>query len=346
LSDWSLQYRLPGAGIEGKAGGSLTVRPMAEPLTIELSELTNRSELDGLVAELTAPQPVSASIGERIQASLPAVELALNGDVLRLDGQASLGETISGQLAVTGERLDLTRLVPADDTGDAPDEPAVQADKEGEAVADFSALEMFDLGFSLDLGELILVDGATLTDVSARSRLSGGKLTLDPLSARLFGGQFQGTARVDFNQQPPAVVLTPRLSGVHVDQVVALLTGKSPVDGEGEFSMDLSFRGLSAEHMLRSLDGSGSFAVAQGVLQGVDLQALIDQELTSDNLGNIARVFSGETHFQTLSGGLRIEDGVVELPSMDLAAAGYAATGQGRIDLGAGQVDYALALDL
>lgn len=347
LSGWSLNYTLPTAGAEGEAAGSLMVKPTAEPLAIELSELTNRIELDGLVAELSADQPITASIGEVVRARLPAAELSLNGDSLSLDGEASIGETISGQLTVTGERLDLTRLAPTGDSddasGDAPDQPTGRDDG---AAGDFSALKMFDLGFSLDLGELVLVDGATLTEVTARSRLSEGKLTLDPLSAQLFGGQFQGSARVDFNQQPPAVVLTPELSGIHVDQLVSLLTGQSPVDGEGEFSMDLSFRGLSAEQMLGSLDGSGNFAVARGVLQGVDLQALIDEELTSDNLGNIARVFGGETQFQTLSGGLRIEDGVLELPSMDLAAAGYAATGQGRIDLGAGQVDYALALDL
>ncbi len=342
LSDWSLEYSLPAAGAEGEAGGSLVVNPLAEPLRIELTGFTNRIEAGELVAELSAQQPVTAIIGDIVRASLPAARLSLNGQSLDIEGEATIGETIGGRLAVSGERLDLAALAPESDS----DAVQTESASGGEAAQDFSALGMFDLGFSLDLGELILVEGARLTDVTARSRLRGGELTLNPLSAKLFGGGFEGSARVDFNQQPPEVVLTPELSGIRVAELASLLTGRSPVDGEGEFRMDLRFRGFGAQQILESLDGSGNFAVADGVLQGVDLQALIDQELTTDNLGNIARTFGGETHFRTLSGGLRIEDGVIELPGVDLAAAGYAATGQGRIDLGANRVDYALALDL
>ncbi|MDZ7789068.1 MAG: AsmA-like C-terminal region-containing protein [Xanthomonadales bacterium] len=277
-----------------------------------------------------------------IRAELPSARLSLNGQVLDLDGEATIGERIGGRLAVSGERLDLTALVPAG----AGDEEASAGSPGDGAEADFSALEMLDLSFSLDLEELVMAEGARLTDVSARSRLTGGELTLDPLSARLFGGQFQGSARVDFNQQPPEVVLSPNLSGIRVAELAALFTGQSPVDGEGEFTMDVRFRGFSPEQMLSSLNGSGSFAIAEGVLQGVDLQALIEQELTSDNLGNIARSFGGETRFSKLDGGMRIEDGVIELPNLNLSAAGYGATGEGRIDLGANRVDYALALDL
>ncbi|WP_376695553.1 AsmA family protein [Wenzhouxiangella sp. EGI_FJ10305] len=342
LSDWSLRYTLPGAGAEGEAKGSLVVEPMADPLRIELTSFANRTEIGELNVELSAEQAIAATIGETVRATLPAARLTLNGQALNLDGEATIGERIGGRLAVTGERLDLTSLVPegAQDDGGAGDGQGSEPDQ------DFSALDMFDLDFSLELGELVLTEGARLTEVTARSRLSGGELILDPLSARLFGGQFKGSARVDFNQQPPEVVLSPRLSGIRVAELASLFTGQSPVDGQGEFTMDLRFSGFSPEQMLASLDGSGDFAIADGVLQGVDLQALIEQELTTDNLGNIARTFGGETRFRTLDGGLTIEDGVVELPNLNLAAAGYAATGQGRIDLGANRVDYVLALDL
>ncbi|WP_376692914.1 AsmA family protein [Wenzhouxiangella sp. EGI_FJ10409] len=342
LSDFSLDYELPAAGAEGEASGSLVLNPMAEPLRIELSSFANRIELDGLTADLSADQAITATLGEVVRANLPSARLSLNGQALMLDGEATIGERIGGRLAVTGERLDLTRLVP---------EGAQETSESGSGAEegpgdDFSALEMFDLAFSLELDELVLAEGARLTEVSARSRLTGGELTLDPLTARLFGGQFRGSAGVDFTRQPPEVVLSPSLSGIRVAELAALFTGQSPVDGEGEFTMDVRFSGFSPEQMLASLDGSGNFAIAEGVLQGVDLQALIDQELTSDNLGNIARSFGGETRFRTLDGGMRIEDGVVELPNLTLSAAGYGATGQGRIDLGANRVDYALALDL
>jgi len=342
LSDWSLSYTLPAAGAEGEAGGSLVLNPTAEPLRIVLSDFTHRIELEGLRADLSAEQAVTATLGDAVRANLPSARLSLNGQDLHLEGEATVAELIGGRLSVTGDRLDLTTLVP-EGGGDEADADDGQG---GESARDFSALDMFDLEFSLDLGELVMAEGARLTDVTARSRLSGGELTLDPLSARLFGGQFRGSAQVDFNQQPPEVVLSPTLSGIRVAELAAMFTGRSPVDGEGELTMDVSFRGFSPTAMLGSLDGQGDFAIAEGVLQGVDLQALIDQELTSSNLGSIARTFGGETRFRTLSGDMKIEDGVIELPNLNLAAAGYAATGQGRIDLGANRVDYAVALDL
>jgi len=340
LSDWSLDYSLPGAGGEGEAGGSLVVNLSADPPGIELSSLTHRFELDGLTVDLSAEQPITASLGETIRAQLPAARLSLNGQSLDLDGEAEIGETISGRLAVRGQRLDLTTLAPE---GDSSAEASGSTDGAGQ---DFSMLGMFDLAFSLDLGELVMAEGARLTEVSARSRLSGGQLTLDPLSARLFGGRFDGSARVDFKQQPPETVLSPRLSGIRVAQLASMFSGRSPVDGDGELTMNVSFSGFQPGQMLASLNGSGDFAIAEGVLEGVDLQALIEQELTSDKLGNIARAFGGQTRFRTLEGGLKIKDGAIELPNLNLAAAGYAATGQGLIDLGASRVDYALVLDL
>src|SRR5690625_7218887 len=105
--------------------------------------------------------------------------------------------------------------------------------------------------------------------------------------------------------------------------------------------MTMSFRGFPPQQILGSLSGSGAFALARGVLEGVDLDALISQELTTSNLGNIARSFGGQTGFDNLTGGFAVEDGGGTLPGVDFAAAGYAGTGGGVIDLGAGRVEYA-----
>lgn len=340
LSDWTLDFVFPAADARGTASGSLSLDLAAAPMRLGFDEFRAELASGETMLTLDARSRLDVSLGEEVRAAVPAARLGLNGQGLDLEGEATLGERIRGRLAVSGERLDLTGM---GGDGPAADEPG-DSDSGGEA--DFSALTMLDLSFSLDLDELVLADGVTLTDVSARSALREGELALDPLQARLFGGRFDGSARVDFNQSPPEVILVPSLSGIRVAALASVLTGQSPVDGEGEFSMDVRFRGFSPEAMLRSLTGSGTYAIAEGVLQGVDLEALIDEELTTSNLGNISRAFGGETRFRNLGGGLEIHDGVVELPNLNLTAAGYGATGQGRIDLGAGRVDYALMLDL
>lgn len=312
LSDWSLDFEMPGAGLEGTASGTLSARIGQDPVRISLEQ----------------------------------TRLTVNDQQLAIEGSASLGERIAGDLGVSGERFDLTRL-----GGGAgapqPAEPSPEAGQPGAAASgDYSGLSALDLAFALDLAELVLADGATLTEVSARSRISEGVLRLDPLTARLFGGRFEGSARVDFTRQPPRVEVRPELDGIEIGQLVALVTGEAPVAGQGNARLAVTFEGFSPREALGSLDGEGRFSLADGVLRGVDLRALIDDELSSNNLERISRAFGGQTRFETLDAVTRIDDGVVTLPDMDLSAAGYRATGSGRIDLGAGSVDYRLELDL
>ncbi len=339
LSDWTLDYALPNADIEGFARGNLSVANGGGPLIVTLDEFATELEAGGLPITLLARQAVEVRLDDPPRVSAPAMQLELADQRLDVDGEASLAEVISARLAVRGERLDLAALSAALPGGPETDQTSAAGD-------DFSALAALDLNFSLDLDELLLAEGLELSEVSARSRLRDGELLLDPLGARLFGGRFDGQARVDFMQQPPLVTLSPRLSGIRVAELAGLLTEQSPVDGSGEFSLDMQFQGLSAQQLLGSLNGSGSFAVAEGVLQGIDLEALIDDDLSGSTVQNISRAIGGQTRFNTLAGALEIVDGILKLPGLELSAAGYSAAGRGQIDLAGGRVDYLLDLDL
>ncbi|MEE4297347.1 MAG: AsmA family protein [Wenzhouxiangella sp.] len=335
LSDWTLDFS--GAGLQGTSSGSLALEPSASPMRMRLAPFELVLDAGGQDLSLSAESAIEATLGEVVRVNLPGARLDLNGETLRLEGEATIGESIAGRLDVSGERLDLTQLEPA---GSSEPQPDTTGD------TDYASLQALDLQLTMDLDTLKLTEGAELTAVTARSQLVDGMMTLDPLSARLFGGGFEGRAQIDFNQNPPAVIITPNLEGIRVAELVSMLTGQSPVDGQGNVAMDVRFNGFTPQAMLSSLNGSGNFALDEGVLRGLNIQALIDQELTTSNLGNIARAFGGETRFRSLTGGMRIENGIVELPDMNLSAAGYGATGQGRINLGANQVDYALMLDL
>ncbi len=335
LSDWTLDFS--GAGLEGTSNGSLSLEPSTSPMLLQLAPFELAINAGGQELSLSAESAIDAVLGEVVRVNLPGARFNLNGETLRLDGEAILGERIAGRLEVSGERLDLTQVVP-----DGPSKPQPETTNE----TNFAGLKALDLQLALDLDTLKLTEGAELTSVTARSQLVNGMMTLDPLSASLFGGRFEGRAQIDFDQNPPAVIITPNLEGIRVAELVSMLTGQSPVDGQGNVAMDVRFSGFSPQAMLSSLNGRGDFSLDEGVLKGLNIEALIDQELTTSNLGSIARAFGGETRFKSLTGGMRIENGVVELPDVNLSAAGYGATGQGRIDLGANQVDYALMLDL
>jgi AsmA protein len=311
---------------------------LADPARVVVSGAEARVYLPDMQAEVLLTDALTVTLDDPVRIAMPGADFRLDDQRLALGGELVLAEPIRGQLDVSGERLDLRVL-------------AALGGDEGEPVADgeepdFAPLLMVDFRADLRLDELILAEGMTLTQVIAGARLADGVLRLEPLHARLFGGGFEGQAEVDFNEVPPAVHLQPRLSGVLVEQIAQLFSDHVPVAGSGDLALDLRFRGLSPVDILATLDGSGQFQLSEGAVRGINLERLIEQELTVAGLGNVRQAFSGETPFRTLAGSLRAEDGVIALPDLELIASGFGARGSGRIDFAADQVDYRVNLEL
>ncbi len=338
LSAWRASLGLPAAEARARAEGDMQIDLSDDIVSVDMSRLDLRLDVADLEVGLALTEPLSLTLDDPVRVVMPGAEFRLDGQRLDLSGELALADPVRGRLDVSGERLDLQALAAL---GGEDEQPAAN----GEAP-DFAPLAMVDFQVDLRLDELILAEGLLLTQVRAGSHLVNGVLRLDPLDARLFGGGFEGRAEVDFNEVPPAVHLQPRLSGVLVEQIAGLFSEHAPVAGSGDLSLDIRFRGLSPGEMLASLDGSGQFLLSDGAVRGVDLEALIEQELTVASLGNVRQAFSGETPFRSLSGSLRAEDGVITLPDLDLAAAGFGARGTGRIDFAADQVDYRVQLEL
>ena len=336
------EFVLPEPGITGSLRGAAALDLTGEVPVATLPQLELMVMVDALRLGVTARAPVRVVLGDPVQASLDDIRLSLNGEELSGRGTARLGERLQAEFAVSGDRFDLRPLIQATGGDAAPsNDPAAPAEPPA-----LEALEALDLRFDLALGALVVSDALTLSEVDAQARLQDARLVLMPLDARLLGGRFDGRVEVDFKASPPTVALQPRLSGVAVDQLAGLVTRVAPLRGLGDFDLDLSFSGLSAAEILRSIDGSGSFTVSEGALLGVDLKRLVSEELSTANLDNIRRSFGGSTEFERFGGRMEVRSGVVELPNLDLSASDYGLSGSGQIDLPANQVDYRVELAL
>ncbi len=372
LGDWRASLHLPAADARARARGDAWVDLAGDILSVEMPRLDLDLDLPDMQVALvltdtlsltlddpgrlvmagadididlpdmqmglTLTEALSVTIADPVRVDLPGAEFRLDGQHLDLGAELVLADPIRGRLDVSGERLDLRALAAV---GGEDEQPVADGE-----TPDFAPLTRVDFRADLRLDELVLAEGLVLTQVRAGSHLVDGVLRLDPLDARLFGGGFEGHAQVDFNETPPAVHLQPRLSGVLVEQIAGLFSDHAPVAGSGDLSLDIRFRGLSPGDILASLDGSGQFLLSDGAVRGIDLETLIEQELTVASLGNVRQAFSGQTPFRSLSGSLRAEDGVISLPDLDLTAAGFGAHGSGRIDFAADQVDYRIDLEL
>ena len=338
LTGLKARFFLPAADARIRAGGEARIDLSASAIAIELPRFELLMELPELALGLILTEALGVVLDDPIRVAMPAADFRLDDQHLALSGDLALGDPIRGRLDVSGERLDLRALAALGGGEDMDD-----ADRE---AADLTPLRMFDFRSELRLNELILAEGLRLETVEASSVLSKGRLALDPMQANLFGGRFDGRAEVDFNQDPPHVHVQPRLTGVLVEQMAGLFSRHVPVAGSGDLALDLRFRGLGIDEILASLDGSGQFTISDGSVRGVDLEQLIEQRLAVSSLANVRQAFAGETRFRVLSGNLRAEDGVIELPDLDLTGSGFGARGSGKIDFAADRVDYKVELDL
>ena len=338
LRDWEAEFELPAAQAGARANGQLHLRLDGTVPVLHLEQLATVLNLAEQTLAFDLDQPLILHLGDPPRGELAAARLGLNGQRLDLAGSFTLGDPISADLRVSGQRLDLRALMPQVDgsagTAEAGDE------------ADFSALVGPRLVLDLDLGELILSDGLTLSQVTARARLRDGVLELAPLDARLFGGAFAGGVTMDFSATPPTTRINPRFTGIQAEQVARLASEMAPLRGLGDLALDFRFSGLGVADILASLDGSGEFRLDDGALLGVDLRRLIEEKLTVSSLANVNQAFGGETPFRSLSGSIQAESGVITLPDLNLSAADFGATGQGQLDFAAGQVAYRLNLRL
>ncbi|MEE4331789.1 MAG: AsmA family protein, partial [Wenzhouxiangella sp.] len=330
-------YRLPGSDIAGEGSAGIEIQQGART-TLVASDLRAALEAAGHRLGLSLSEPLRLELGEAIDLALNGARLSIDDQTLQASGRVRLDERFRADLTLTGEVLDLRPFTAAGSTGGA--------EESASAPPDFSGLDALAVDFRLDLEQLILSDQLRLTEVVTEARLIDARLELAPMQARLFGGRFDGRVEVDFTSEPPAISLQPALSGIAISELAELSGSMAPLSGLADAELTLDFSGLELGDILASLNGSGRIEIANGALEGVDLRRLIDEELTVSNLSNVSRAFGGRTEFDSLTARIDVVDGVVELPDLDLSAAGYGIQGQGRIDFAADRIDYRLRLDL
>jgi len=273
-----------------------------------------------------------------------------------MDGRLTLGEDrfstafsfIDGErpkieATLEGQMLDVDALLP-EASGDKPGsggEPGAGTGAETESP--LALLRDVDLEAELAL-EAMRVSGLTLRGVRTRVEADRGLLVADPIAAELNGGRFDATASIDLNAEPPRLTLAPVFELKSVGEALSAWGLGRYLGGSGGIEMDLTARGLDAGSILGSLDGAGRYDLRDGVVHGVDLNAMVEG-LEGRNVAQAVRAGAGgTTRFESLSGPLEIRDGTIRLPGMRLVTELLGVTGDVRIglaDLGlAGRVQF------
>jgi AsmA protein len=193
---------------------------------------------------------------------------------------------------------------------------------------DASALGMFNGRISL-AAQGLRVAGLSFgnTSVSATVDNSRAVVGLNQISG--YSGMITGQV-VANNRNGLSVGGEVKASGVELQTLLTDLVGVSRFTGQADANVDLLGAGNSVHAIMNSLSGKGGISTGRGTIKGIDLDSLMRQGLAT----------GGTTVFDSLTATFEVEKGNLYNKDLLLKLPVISATGEGRVGLGARDIDY------
>ena len=318
--------------------------------------------------QLNAPDlpAFAALVGASINDAPGFDKLSLSGDVdggassLRLsdaligfdeiDAQGALNLDWSGARPKAGgvlstDELDLRPYMPP------PAQSAEGFPEWSEAKMDFTGLRNIDADFDITTDAIFLND---LKFGESRLKLNvvNGRMTADIPELSMYGGQGSGRLVVNARGARPSFSGNFDMGAVQAEPLSLDLFKHDNLLGLGSFNFDFTANGDSQAAIMSSLDGSGGFDIANGLIKGVNLSKLVRAaaQLTEgfnpaalQSAVTTARGPTETTDFSELLSNFTITDGLVRAPSISLNGEYLTMTGGGDISLPGQTIDLSLS---
>jgi AsmA protein len=366
------RLRLQGLTLEGDplaVSGDLTVAHADEGTALGAQLRLGRLDARGFAARLgitleTADPDALTDISGRLEVGGSADEVNLARIELTVDGSQWRGNARLRNFAqpavrfdLDGDRLDLDRYLKAPAAPSAAETGPPTADEPAPPVASSPAdalrrLTGVDLDGTLKIGTLAL-RGVVVEPLTVRLRGGRQRLVLEPVKAGLYGGEIDGTARVDATGRgEPRLHMQLAARRVAIDPLLRALTGQDTA--RGRFAVDVDVRGVAAagDALLRSLNGTARVEGTDGVLKGVnvDRSVCLARAALDRARGKEAEPCdpSPDMRFPVLrmsgpirAGMWRSNDLLLEQERFR-GGRFYRITGAGELDLAGGDIDYRL----
>ncbi|MFQ5683044.1 MAG: AsmA family protein [Candidatus Binatia bacterium] len=202
------------------------------------------------------------------------------------------------------------------------------------------ALGALNLKGTLRIGKL-KAQKLKLSDIRFAVNAQNGRLRIEPATAKLYNGGYNGNVRLQAAGSTPRLSTDQKLKGVQAGPLVKDLLGAKKISGTTNLSARISALGADAESMRRSMSGNVEFALSDGALEGINVVHVVckawatykQQPPPSEQVGN-------RTTFASLGGTAKITNGVMKSDDLLLTSSLLKSKGKGTVDLVGEKIDY------
>jgi AsmA protein len=312
----------------------------AMPLDLDGSLAVNLSDTGAFLAALGLPGiDLPPGLGRKASATAnlrltPAMDLSLRGLALTLD-QNSLDGAVDVALGQDVPMVNATLAAGLIDLSAAAAGGDAGGTGGGAADAGWSKTPIDASGLGLFNGRIDLtatglrVAGLSFADASLTITVDRSRavVVLNRLSG--YSGGMSGQV-VANNRNGLSVGGSLRATSVEMESLLNDLAGINRFTGKADTDLEFLSSGNSLHAIMNGLSGKGSLSMARGTIKGIDLDSLMRQGLAT----------GGTTVFDSLSASYTMENGNLFNSDLLLRLPVISASGEGRIGLGARDIDY------
>ncbi|MDZ7641798.1 MAG: AsmA family protein [Desulfurivibrio sp.] len=342
-------------GLELQAG--LTAEQIKETAEFDLELQLRKCNPRQLMNILALPPPPTAdhralshlALTARAGGNLEAIQiepLTLELDDSRLTGRLEINNLSPTNLAFDLEvdQLDLDRYLPPE-AAEVPATPETAA--AGAAQLPLEMLRQLQLDGRLAIANL-KISGLRLENFLLQIQAADGRIAVEPLQGRLYGGQLASSLNLDATAQQARLETASQLNGVQIGPLLRDLTGaRERIRGRAEVEYQLQSQGADSDQLTANLNGKAAFTFQDGAVVGVNIGRLLRQTSALAQgrlLGEQER--EAVTDFTELTGTVQITDGVATNRDLRLRSPLLRISGEGTANLVSREVDYLLSTTL
>ncbi|PQA89127.1 AsmA family protein [Hyphococcus luteus] len=346
-------------------------------LNLDIGEASAGADLeiatkDGLrysgPATLDAPDlPAFAALVGTELADAPGFDnLSVKGDIdgtdtqMRLDNTSIVFDKIEAQGALaldwSGARPKASGVLSTDKLDLRPYMPPPAQSDEGfpewsEAPMDFASLNNIDAEFDISTNE-ILINDLEFGESRIKLTIDQGRMTAQIPELSMYGGQGSGRLVVNARGATPSFAGNFDVGSVQAQPFTTDLMKTDNLLGLGSFKLNFTASGASQAAIMRTIDGSGGFDLADGAIKGVNIAAMVRAAGELSEGFNLAALQSAvskargpaeQTDFSEFLSDFSITDGLVNAPTISLNGPYLTMTGKGTVNLAEQTVNISLS---
>ncbi|PID42623.1 MAG: hypothetical protein CSA52_01620 [Gammaproteobacteria bacterium] len=284
------------------------------------------------------------------QISLPDIQLTLDDTVFK--GNASIDQKTSRILArLDGNAIDIDRYSPPEQKEGTQEQarttPSPDTTPGGTAPDDSLPIEMLK-GLNFDLSanlQQLVAQNMTIQDIAIQTTAKNGIIKLNKAAGKLYKGDFLATADINVKAKKPTWKLHSEINRVELLPMLKDFRELTLLAGNLNFKADIASTGKNLTQLQNNADGTASFNIDKGALEGVNLQALACKgaaQLQGKKVDISQR--PPLTSFNDMSGTVKINGRIISNPSLIASLAGIALGGHGQVNTADNTLEYGLDL--